>query len=420
MFHAQEYVLHGREITMRRHRTVGKDRRAAKLIGLLMALALVAAACGGSSDDGGAAESDETDSADESDTDDADGAEPVEEEPQAESDEVFELTMVSFLQPTTVQGTAITWYLEELEARTDGRVQVETFWAESLIAGTEIASALGDGRADFGNVTYAYTPDAFPIKTIVEIPFLSDNMPAYLATNNAMYAQNEDFRNEWENQGIKVLSFIPVPPPVTGCPEPCTDIDWFQGKSVRTSGSTTLVFDALGADPQAFPVPEVYEAMQRGLIDAYSGLILDVIAPLSLQEVGSNLIDMGIGQYASSTWTIAMDTYNSLPSDIQQVIDDLALEFPAKVIEVNDEIEDAACQTILDAGGSIYLFDDAQVAEVAEILGDRPMEQYASRVEPLGLDPEALLDEYTELLTGFEADFPSAESGMVRCLAAAG
>lgn len=402
-----------------------RGRQSLRLVGLLMVLAFVIAACGGASDDEAAAGGDDDAAADDGDDaadddaadDDAadEGDDEGEEAPP--SDEVYELTMASFLQPTTVQGTAITWYIEELEARTDGRVQVEEFWAQSLVAGTEIASALGDGRVDFGNVTYAYTPDAFPIKTIVEIPFLSDNMPAYLAANNAMYEQNEDFRNEWEDQGIRVLSFVPVPPAVTGCPEPCTDLEWFEGKAVRTSGSTTLIFDEIGADPQAFPVPEVYEAMQRGLIDAYSGLILDVIAPLSLQEVGPNLVDMGIGQYASSTWTIAKDTYDSLPADIQQVIDELAAEFPDKVIEFNDEIEDAACQTILDDGGSIYLFDDAQVEELASILGDRPFEQYASRVEPLGLDPQALLDEYTALLDEFEAEFPAVESGMERCAA---
>lgn len=410
---------------MKRSRSVMTSRSSLRLIGLVMALALVLAACGGASDDAGSADAGDDAAADSGDDAADDAADDAGDEgddtadPPA-SDEVFELTMVSFLQPTTVQGTAITWFLEELEARTDGRVQVETFWAESLIPGVEIATALGDGRADFGNVTYAYTPDAFPIKTIVEIPFLSDNMSAYLAANNAMYQQNEDFRSEWESKGIRVLSFVPVPPAVTGCPEPCTDIEWFAGKSVRTSGSTTLIFDAIGADPQAFPVPEVYEAMQRGLIDAYSGLILDVIAPLSLQEVGPNLVDMGIGQYASSTWTISLDTYNSLPADIQQIIDELAAEFPSKVIEVNDQIEDAACQTILDEGGSIYLFSDAQVDELAGVLGDRPLEQYASRVEPLGLDPQALLDEYTALLEQFEAEFPAAQSGMQRCLAASG
>ena len=72
--------------------------------------------------------------------------------------------MASFLSPTTAQGQATTWWIEELEERTDGRVTVDPFWDASLLGAEEIRDGVRDGRVELGNLTYAYTPSDFPNK----------------------------------------------------------------------------------------------------------------------------------------------------------------------------------------------------------------------------------------------------------------
>jgi TRAP-type transport system periplasmic protein len=397
--------------------TPARTRTASRTLWFLwvfVALALVAAACGeATTTDDDTTTDDTTGDTATDDTADDDADDGMDD---ADSGETVELTFASFLPQTSSQGQAITWFIEELESRTNGRAQVEMFWAESLIAGVDMAEALRDGRTDIGNVTYAYTPGAFPLKTIGEIPFLSTNVPAYLAANNAMYAGNEAFRNEWEGQGIKVLSFIGIPPPITGCPEPCDTMNWFQGKAVRTSGSMTRIMDVMGADPQAFAVAEVYENVQRGLIDAYSGLILDVLAPLSLHEVGGYIVDHGVGQYASSTLAMNLTAYENLPDDIRAVVDELAAEFPEYALGVNSDIEDTSCEQILDEGGTVAIWSASETQRLVETVGDGPRQDWIAKADAEGVDGEAMLEEYLGLLERFEAEYPTAQRGMERCV----
>ena len=267
-------------------------------------------------------------------------------------------------------------------------------------------------------MTYAYTPSAFPISSMVEVPFLGANMPAQMFALNEMYATDEAFRNEWENQGIKVLSFVGIPPALTGAPEEVTTVDWYRGKTVRASGFFVTALEAVGANPAAIPVPETYEAMQRGTIDAYGGLILDVITALSLQEVGQHIHDPGLGHYASSTWTMSMEQWESLSPELQGIIEELNAEFPEQLVASAEETEDAACTTILDSGGSVSIFSEEETQKWADAIGDSPLQDWIAKAESAGVEDGTAMYEqfkgyFDEAASGDYADY---RTGMQRCV----
>jgi TRAP-type transport system periplasmic protein len=384
---------------------------------LLLALALVATACGG--DGGTTAEPEDTD-------------EPTATEPAGETEtsteaidtsdiEELELQMASFLSPGTAQGVAISWWIEELAARTDGKVTVQTFWNAELLGAQEIKDGLRDGRVQLGNMTYAYTPSDFPLTQIVEVPFLGNNVPAQATALNQLYANNEDFRNEWENQGIKVMSFVGIPAALTGAKEPVTTVDWYRGKTVRASGFFVKALEAVGSNAAAIPVTDVYEAMQRGTIDAYGGLILDVITPLSLHEVGPHVHDAGLGHYANSTWTMALDTWNSLSPGLQAIIEDLNAEFPAVLTDAYSETEDAACTVILDSGGSVHIFSEEETQKWADAIGDTPLQTWVDLADGAGADGAPMYDEFKGYFdAAASGEFADYESGIARCVAQQG
>jgi TRAP-type C4-dicarboxylate transport system substrate-binding protein len=319
--------------------------------------------------------------------------------------EEIELTMASFLSPTTAQGAAITWWIDELAARTDGRVTVETFWDASLLGAQDIAAGVRDGRVALGNMTYAYTPNDFPLTSMVEIPFLGDNLAAQTLALNEVYAANEDFRNEWEGQGIKVLSFIGIPPALTGASEQVDSVEWYENKTVRASGFFVTAVEAAGGSAAPLPVNDVYEAMQRGTIDAYGGLILDVIAPLRLYEVGDQIHDPGLGHYANSTWVMSLDQWEELSPELQAIIEELNAEFPTQLVEQYQTVSAAACETILDAGGSVLIFGDDQVDVWRELVGDEPLTNWIAKAEDAGVaDAQALYDSYVSAFQAADAE----------------
>lgn len=328
--------------------------------------------------------------------------------------------MASFLSPDTAQGRAITWWIDELERRTNGQVTVETHWDASLLGAEEIRDGVRDGRVDLGNLSYAYTPSDFPLTSLVEVPFLGSNLPAQTVAQNELYAQNEAFRAEWEqNQGIRVMSFVGVPPALTGTKEPVTTVDWYRGKTIRASGAFIPALEAIGSNPAAIPVPETYEAMQRGTVDAYGSLILDVITPLSLHEVGPHVHDPGLGHFANSTWTMSMSTWESLSPEVQGIIEELNAEFPQQLTNAAEETEDAACDQILAAGGSASVFSEAQTEQWRRAIGDSMLNDWTSRAEDAGVDdPAAMYEQFTDFYHEAETgEFADYQSGIERCAA---
>lgn len=378
---------------------------------------LVATGCGSGGDAADDTAGDDTGVAEPAGDTGTEAEEPTSDSTAAEVEEL-ELQMASFLSPGTAQGQAITWWIDELEARTGGNVTVETFWDASLLGAQEIRDGVRDGRVQLGNLTYAYTPSDFPLTQIVEVPFLGNNIPAQVAALNQLYANNETFRAEWEGQGIKVLSFVGIPAALTGAKEPVTTVDWFRGKTVRGSGFYVKALEAVGANPAAIPVTEVYEAMQRGTIDAYGGLILDVITPLSLHEVGPHVHDAGLGHYANSTWTMSLDQWESLSPELQGIIEELNGAFADQLTAAYEQTEDAACTEILDSGGSVHIFSEEETQKWADAIGDAPLADWIALAEGAGAeDGAAMYEEYKgyfdEAATTEYADY---RSGMERCV----
>jgi TRAP-type transport system periplasmic protein len=407
-----------------------KNRRypiAMQLFALLALFSLVAAACGGDDDDtaatGGDATEDSSGDAVEG-GGDAEEAEGGGDEAAPEGDAVeyeeLELQLASFLSPTTSQGAAITWWIEELAARTNGAVTVEPFWEASLLGPQEIRDGVADGRVALGNVSYAYTPADFSLSSIVEVPLLGGNVGAQAVALNAMYANNADFRAEWENQGVKVLSFVGVPAALTGAEERIESIDWFEGKTVRASGFFVKALEAIGASPAALPVNDVYEAMQRGTVDAYGGLILDVITPFGLHEVGPFIHDAGLGHYASSTFVMSLEQWESLSPELQALIEELNAQYPAQLVAADTAATEAACNLILDEGGEVLIWDEAETQRWADAIGDAPLNEWIGKAEAAGVaDGAAMYEEFVGYYREAETtgEFAGAPSPMEACVA---
>ncbi|HWH32770.1 MAG TPA: C4-dicarboxylate TRAP transporter substrate-binding protein [Egibacteraceae bacterium] len=373
---------------------------------LLAALVILVTACGsggeGTSEEGTSAQATEN------------GSEEASETPEFEE---RELTMASWYAPDTFQGAAINWWIEELAKRTGGAVTVKTYWSESLLGAAEIANGVRDGRVDLGHFCYCYTPGDFPLSTVVEVPFMGDNIGAQVTALNELYKDDEAYRNEWESGGIKLLSHNPVQPALVGAPEPIGGLDWFQGKSIRASGFFAEALKKVGASPVSLPVGDTYEAMQRGTIDAYGSVLLDSLGPLSLLEVGKHVVDPGLGHFVASAWTISQQTWDSMEPELQAVIEEISAAYPEKLIEASFDIEDKNCQAIKEAGGTLTKLSEADTQRWRELVGESGLDSFVQRASAAGVDGRAFWEKYDalyqEAAEGAHADYVS---GVDRCI----
>jgi TRAP-type transport system periplasmic protein len=92
-----------------------------------------------------------------------------------------------------------------------------------------------------------------------------------------------------------------------------------KGLKIRVSGKfPNLMWQSMSASPLAMPMPEVYDSLQKGVIDAVA-LPWSAIITQKLQEVLKNYTDIDTDM-ALFAVVMNKDKFNSLPKDVQDAI----------------------------------------------------------------------------------------------------
>ncbi len=322
-------------------------------------------------------------------------------------------SMAVYISASAPHGEALGWMIDQLEERTDGRIVIEPYYDGSLLPAAEILPGVANNLADFGFMTPLYHPAELPLSQVTSIPFATTDVRAVSSAVTNLHAENEDYQREWTSQGVEVLNFVGVPPSMFAGKEPVTGLDYIAGKSIRSAGYGAIAVESAGGTPVSLVVGELYESLERGLIDGYTNMLFDTMPSLSLQEVAPFIADTGLGTYGVNSIIANPGVWNGLSEEDRELIRELIGEFEARYFDNLAAAEDRACELVAEAGGAVNVWDEADTEEWKELVGDKPVEQWRSTVSATGADIDAFYDTYLEGLAG-ASDEPS---GMARCAA---
>jgi len=97
---------------------------------------------------------------------------------------------------------------------------------------------------------------------------------------------------------------------------------------IRAYGAYMDLLKKYGANPvSGIPPLEIYEGIQRGLIDGVAPFTVSSGYQMKVYEVAPYVTDMGWGVYCLAGLGISMKTWNKLPPDIQNIISELRARF---------------------------------------------------------------------------------------------
>lgn len=324
-----------------------------------------------------------------------------------------DLQFSSFLGPTTPQGQAMDTMWSALSDGDSG-ISVEPFWEGALLGADETLSGVSQGRADIGYMTIQYNPGELPLTQAVTVPFQTNDFWATGEAYNDLYENNEAFREEWERHGVHVLTFTPTPPSIFATAEPMPDYASMAGHQIRATGLTANAVDAAGANAVALEVGEIYESIQRGLIDGYTTMLLDTVPSTSLDEVAPHVYDTGIGAYTMNVILINADTWESLSDDQRTAVEGAVDQYTEDYASTLAEVEDGACEDLIANGGGVEIWSEEDQQQWRDDVGTLAYDRFITSATDAGADPAPFFDEYVELLDTHASD---TETGMERCAA---
>lgn len=138
--------------------------------------------------------------------------------------------------PTGFFGAYVNALAKEVEAKTNGEVKIEVYWAESLLKSKEIMKGVKDGVVDMGKVNANNYPQQMFANGIFSIfpqgPIKFENIYEVISS---VYKKIPNFTEEIEGQNQKILGFRMLLPTSVCCTKPFTSFEDFEGKKVRAS-----------------------------------------------------------------------------------------------------------------------------------------------------------------------------------------
>jgi tripartite ATP-independent transporter DctP family solute receptor len=184
-------------------------------------------------------------------------------------------------------------FKKEVETRTKGELQIDLFPNMQLGGASENVDQVRSGTVFAIVTSVAYFTRVVPEYEAVSLPFLFNSRDAAFRVMDGPVGKQIDERMDkkgFVSLGYGELGFRHV----TNNVRPITKAADFKGLKIRLQPNEVHLdtFRALGANPVAMDVKEVYSAMQQGVLDGHENPY-NIIANRRFNEVQKHLSDTG-------------------------------------------------------------------------------------------------------------------------------
>jgi len=306
------------------------------------------------------------------------------------SSDTVHLRVAVSIPPNGNLSATIQWFMDELEERTDGEVTAEVMYGGALLAGTDTLPGLQQGRAEAGMVIPAYFPAEMPLNNLNMVPVAGADQAARARALQDTADTVPEFADEFSDNGLVLVGYLPSASSTVSLKEASSLAD-VRGKKLRIpSQPQAAAWKELGAEPVFMPTEEVYEAVERGIVDGVT-YPFDTQISTGVSEV-AQVLAPDVGQSNGAFLALGQDSYDSLSDDAKEVFDELRAEWHDKADELVMEYEAEACDTFLDAGGEIHLWTEAEQRRIAEAVDKTAVKVWRDEATEAGADPATVDD----------------------------
>lgn len=285
--------------------------------------------------------------------------------PAAEYDLSFNLPVPStnsqwteFLKP----------WVEELERRSGGRIHIEPYFAGALSPISECFNSVKEGLADFTETVLGNSHGQFPYhERTWEV---ADPALALTQGTNIMRVIQKEFPQVMDEfSGAKLLFTYDLNSEhVIGTKKAVTRLADFKGLKIATWGGpiTSERIKALDAVPVPMAPPDIYMALQSGIVDGVltnSSMLIswryaDMIKHLTCINM------LGASVFAAMN----QDTYDNLPDDLKKVIDDMCGQYTDDLFKKFSNFELMYIKEWKEKyGGQLHILSKGEYEEVRRL-----------------------------------------------------
>jgi TRAP-type C4-dicarboxylate transport system substrate-binding protein len=232
----------------------------------------------------------------------------------------IKLTFADQNSPTAWGPTnALQPWVKQAEAATNGKVKFEVYPSQTLVKGPDMWKAVRSGVADVGWCFQGYWPEMTPHSDVIALPGLP--IPSAQKGSEVLWRLYEKFpaiRKEY-SEIHPILFYTGNPYFLLTSKKQVKTLEDLKGMKIRvTGGPPTEQMKALGAIPTPIPMPDVYQALDKGVIDGM-GAPWEAVQGFRLYEVAKYYTMVPL---ATVYFSICANKqkWESLPQDVRASI----------------------------------------------------------------------------------------------------
>ena len=209
---------------------------------------------------------------------------------------------------------------KEVEKRTGGKVAIKTFPGSTLLGAKNMMDGVIAGQADIGCLCMAYQPGRFLVTNATALPV---GFPNATVASLALWDLYKKYKPKAFAK-VKALTMFTCAPANIYAKKPVRNLEDLKGLELRASGGVAQALKALGATPVGMPQSETPEALQKGVVKGAASS-LETLMDFKYAEI-CKYVTIFNGPVYPFAVVMNMDKWNSLPKDVQRVMDGMGVE----------------------------------------------------------------------------------------------
>lgn len=218
--------------------------------------------------------------------------------------------------PASVLVPVVQANLKRIAESTNGKLLIKEYGSGSLFGAKDGFKGVRTGVGEWGVCYPTYEGRGMPLSRVWELPFVTPSNPM-AATRVAQELAAKYFVPEFKKQGVSWGNYVAFQPSDVLSKKPIRKIEDLQGMKIGAQGFSPEIAKALGVAMVNLPYPELYTALQQGIIDAVFWVDAGFV-PFKLHEVAKYHTRLALT--GGGAWTCYnTEAVTKLPSDLQQV-----------------------------------------------------------------------------------------------------
>ena len=259
------------------------------------------------------------------------------------------------------KGIAASLFAQRVNAEMDGTACMEVFPNSTLYDDDQVLEAMLQGDVQFAAPSLSKFESFTKQFQIFDLPFMFKDIAAVDGFQNS--ETGTKMKDSMARRGLQGLEFWHNGLKQMSANKPLLAPGDMKGLKIRVQPSDVIVaqMEALGTSQQPMAFSEVYGALQQGVVDGQENTWSNIYGQKFYEvQDGTTETNHGVLDYlvvSSTDWLDSLDP--AVKDQVLTILNEVTVERNAAV----NEVDQAARQSILDAGGVIRELTDEQRAQ---------------------------------------------------------